>query len=271
MFLLGYVLTLVMGVSLGLLGGGGSILTVPILTYLFGINAVSATAYSLFIVGLASLVGAYGKFREGLVNLRVALIFATPGFAGVFVARAFLIPSIPEQIAEWGGFSLTKDVLIMLLFAVMMILASFSMIRNKNSKGDSIKSDDLTQVVNMKPLSYPLIAVEGLVVGLLTGFVGAGGGFLIIPVLVVLADLSMKVAVGTSLVIIALKSLLGFVGDVMVNPHIEWSFLLILSVISVVGIYAGSHLSRFVPDEKLKVSFGYFVLIMGSYILYQQF
>lgn len=268
MELLGYVLTLVMGVSLGLLGGGGSILTVPILTYLFGLNAVSATAYSLFIVGLASMVGAIGKMREGLVNLKVALVFAAPGFVGVFLARAYLIPWLPDEILSVSGFTLTKSMLIMLVFSVMMILASFSMIRDKKPKVDTQNSVEGEST--KKALNYPIIGVEGLAVGLLTGFVGAGGGFLIIPVLVVMAGLSMKVAVGTSLVIIGLKSLLGFIGDVMVNPEIDWGFLLVLSLISVVGIFLGSFLSRFIAEKKLKVSFGYFVLAMGAWILFQQ-
>ncbi|NCN40009.1 sulfite exporter TauE/SafE family protein [bacterium] len=264
MEMLGYIFTLVMGVSLGLLGGGGSILTVPILIYLFKVNAVEATAYSLFIVGLASGFGAIGKMRDGLVNFKVGATFAVPGFLGVFVSRAYLIPSLPEKIYEFGSFEITKEVLIMLVFSIMMILASFSMIKGRKDR-KSVQSGSHPQ-----PMNFPLIAVEGLVVGALTGFVGAGGGFLIIPALVVLAKLPMKMAVGTSLVIISFKSLLGFIGDVMVNPNIQWTFLIALSVISVVGIFIGSHFSKKVPEATLKKGFGYFVLVMGAFILYQQ-
>ncbi len=260
---LGYLATVVMGVSLGLMGGGGSILIVPILIYLFKIDAVNATAYSLFIVGLASGFGAFGKFREGLVNLKIGIVFAIPGFVGVFLTRAFVIPHLPDHIANIGSFVLTKDILILLTFAVMMILASVSMIRGNKDK--VVKSEKLPK--NNKTW---LIGVEGLVVGSLTGFVGAGGGFLIIPALVVLARVPMKMAVGTSLMIISFKSLFGFVGDVMVNPNIEWGFLLILSMLSVVGIFLGSFLSRFVSESKLKIAFGYFVLIVGTFILGQQ-
>lgn len=261
MEILGYILTLLMGISLGMLGGGGSILTVPILVYLFQIDAVSATAYSLFIVGLTSAFGAFGKFKDGYVDLKTGVIFAVPGFIGVFLARAYLVPSLPQEILNFTDFTLTKDALIMLTFAVLMIVASISMMRGRK---ETLESD---RPKEKKPLP---IAIEGLVVGLLTGFVGAGGGFLIIPALVMFGGLPMKLAVGTSLMIISAKSLLGFIGDVMVNPDIEWVFLITLSVISIVGIYIGSYLVRFVPEKKLKFSFGVFVLIMGSFILAQQ-
>lgn len=262
MELLGYLATVLMGLSLGLMGGGGSILTVPILIYLFKTDAVSATAYSLFIVGLASGVGAIGKYKEGLVNLKIGIVFAIPGFLGVFLSRAFIIPHLPKEIGHIGDFMVTKDVLIMLTFAVMMIAASISMIKGKK---ESKQADN----TNMETKVW-LIAIEGLVVGAFTGFVGAGGGFLIIPALVVLTKMPMKMAVGTSLMIISFKSLFGFMGDVLVNPNIEWGFLLILSLISVVGIFVGSYLSRFVPEQKLKKAFGIFVLLMGTFILGQQ-
>lgn len=261
MMILGYVFTLVMGVSLGMLGGGGSILTVPILIYLFGVNAVHATAYSLFIVGLSSAFGGAKKMQEGDVVLPIAVTFAIPGFIGVFLSRAFVIPWLPDTILSTASFTLSKDALIMLVFAVMMILASVSMIRGR-------KSDDAAKKEVKK--NYALIALEGLGVGLLTGFVGAGGGFLIIPALVVLAGLPMKKAVGTSLVIIAAKSLLGFIGDVLRTPGIDWSLLIVLSVISIVGIFLGSHLVKYVPENRLKKAFGVFVLLMGTFILGQQ-
>lgn len=263
MEILGYLLTLLVGVALGLLGGGGSILIVPILIYLFKLNPVNATAYSLFIVGIAAGFGAFGKMKDGLVNFPIGVTFAIPGFLGVFLSRAYIIPLLPEVITEVGDFTLTKSTLIMLVFAVMMMVASISMIRVKKEKADKNKSGD-------QSINYPLIGIEGLVVGAFTGFVGAGGGFLIIPALVALAHLPIKVAVGTSLMIISFNSLLGFLGDVMVNPNIEWRFLMILSAISIFGIFIGSHFSKKVPEKALKKGFGYFVLIMGVFILYKQ-
>lgn len=261
MEIIGYFLTLIMGITLGMLGGGGSILTVPILVYVFQIDVVNATAYSLFIVGLAAGIGSIGKFRENTVDVRTGIIFAIPGFIGVFLARAYLVPTLPSSLGIFAGIEFTKGLIIMGVFAIMMILASVSMMQDRK------KESTLTQKQAKKVLP---IAIEGLIVGLLTGFVGAGGGFLIIPALVVFGGLPMKIAVGTSLMIISAKSLLGFLGDIMVNPHIDWLFLITLSIISIFGIFIGSYLVRFVPEKKLKFAFGVFVLLIGTAILGQQ-
>ncbi len=254
--ILAYFGALLIGITLGLVGGGGSILTVPILVYILGTNPVLATAYSLFVVGSAALVGAVQNFRKGLVDVRTAIVFGIPAFIGVYATRAFLIPAIPDVLFTVGDFVLTKDIGIMLFFAIIMLLASVSMIRGRKDNGTD------GQVV----YNYPLIIVEGIVVGVLTGIVGAGGGFLIIPALVLLAKLPMKKAVGTSLLIIAFKSLIGFLGDVQ-NLTIEWSFLLGFTVIAVLGIFAGMYMSNFIEGHKLKKGFGWFVLVMAVYII----
>ncbi|WP_439152039.1 sulfite exporter TauE/SafE family protein [Winogradskyella sp.] len=256
----GYIGALVIGVVLGLIGGGGSILTVPILVYLLFINPVTATAYSLFVVGVSSLVGAIRNIQKGLVDFRTAIVFAIPAFIAVYIARKYLVPAIPETIFTMGDFSVTKNIAIMLFFALVMLVASISMIRNKRAD-----SDEETEI----SYNYPLIIIEGLLVGLITGIVGAGGGFLIIPALVLLAKLPMKKAVATSLLIIAIKSLIGFIGDVE-NLEIDWSFLLIFTSISVVGIFLGIYLSNFIEGKKLKKGFGWFVLLMGIYIIYKE-
>lgn len=262
MIVLGYLGAMITGFSLGLIGGGGSILIVPVLVYLFGISPSLATAYSLFVVGLASLVGAAKYAKSGLVDYKTAAIFAAPSFVGVFLARRYLVPAIPERIAEIGSLSLTRDSLIMLVFAVVMLMASFSMIRKKAGP-----DGDETKAVSY---NFKMIALEGLVVGGVTGFVGAGGGFLIIPALVILAKLPMKLAIGTSLIIIAVKSLLGFLGD-LGGPHeIDWLFLLRVSGVAMVGIFLGTYASRFIPGKKLQPAFGWFVLVMGIYIITRQ-
>ncbi len=257
--LISYIAAIVIGFTLGLIGGGGSILTVPALVYLSGINPVLATAYSLFIVGAASLVGSVSYMRQGLVSYKTALVFAIPSFIAVYVTRRWIVPAIPEQIAQWGSFMLTKDIAVMVFFAIIMALASFSMIRSKKEAGQE----------GGIHYNYPMILLEGAVVGVLTGLVGAGGGFLIIPALVILARLPMKLAVGTSLLIIAAKSLIGFTGD-LGTQTIDWSFLLIFTAISVVGIFIGTYTSRFVPNKKLKTGFGWFVLVMAAYILIKE-
>lgn len=257
----GFLASILIGVALGLIGGGGSILTVPVLVYLFHIDAVLATAYSLFIVGLTSAVGSVTYFNKGLVNIKTAIVFGIPSIIAVFATRALIVPAIPKEILTIGEFVLTKSILMMLLFAVLMIAASYSMIK-KDKK--SIDSDSQPQKFN-----YPLILIEGAVVGVLTGLVGAGGGFLIIPALVVLSKLPMKEAVGTSLVIIAAKSLIGFFGEGG-ETVIDWVFLAKISSFAIVGIFIGAALSKKIDGAKLKPAFGWFVLVMGIYIIVKE-
>jgi hypothetical protein len=257
MEIIGYFAALLIGTSLGLIGGGGSILTVPVLVYLFHVNPVLATAYSLFIVGATSLVGAFPKYKEGEVNIKTAILFGIPSIAAVYATRAFIVPAIPHHVFSIGGFAVTKSILMMVLFAVLMVFASISMIRNKKSKAEE---------VGVQQFNYPLILVEGAIVGLLTGLVGAGGGFLIIPALVLLSKLPMKQAVGTSLLIIAAKSLIGFTGD-LGKQTIDWTLLLSITALAIVGIFIGNALSKKVSADKLKKGFGWFVLVMGLYII----
>jgi hypothetical protein len=255
--IIGYLSSVLIGISLGLIGGGGSILTVPVLVYLIGTDPVTATAYSLFVVGAASLVGSYDYFKKGLVNIKTALIFGAPAIAAVYFTRKVMVPMIPEELFTVGAFVFTKNIGVMVLFAILMIAASVSMIRGRKDAEESTEE---------QKFNYPLILAEGVLVGILTGLVGAGGGFLIIPALVVLSKLPMKQAVGTSLVIIASKSLIGFLGDVA-NREIDWTFLLSFTAIAVVGIFVGSALSNKISGAKLKPAFGWFVLIMGVFIL----
>ena len=274
MEIIGYIGAILMGLSLGLIGGGGSILTVPILVYLFQVDAVLATAYSLFIVGLTSLVGSFSHIKLGNVHWRTAIVFGIPSIISVFLTRSYLVPRIPDPIMTFGqdpsgGATLviTKSVGLLLLFAVIMVMAAYSMIKPSKKSG----TDTLSNTEDVQPqFNYPLILAEGAIVGVVTGLVGAGGGFLIIPALVLLAKLPMKQAVGTSLMIIAAKSLIGFVGDMRGNEVIDWSFLGVFSSIAVVGILFGSWLSKRIPGEKLKPTFGWFVLVMGTYIIIKE-
>jgi uncharacterized membrane protein YfcA len=258
--ILGYIGALIIGIVLGLIGGGGSILTVPILVYLLVINPVTATAYSLFVVGVSAAFGAIQNIKKGLVDFKTAFVFAVPAFIAVYSTRKYVVQAIPDEIFSFGNFILTKDIAIMVFFAIIMLLASVSMIRTRK---------ETAQIPEVVKFNYPLITIEGFVVGILTGLVGAGGGFLIIPALVLLAKLPMKKAVATSLLIIAVKSLIGFIGDIE-NLDIDWKFLLSFTAISVVGIFIGSYLSNFINGKKLKKGFGYFVLIMGIYIIFKE-
>jgi uncharacterized protein len=258
MEIIGYIASILVGFILGLLGGGGSILSIPILVYLFNIDPVRASAYSLFIVGVTSFVGAVPKYREHLVNLRTGIVFGIPSVAAIFTTRKWIIPMIPETITTIGDLVLTKRILILGIFAILMIAASFAMI--KGSK----------EVQNEEgKFRLPLIFIEGSIIGLLTGLVGAGGGFLIIPALVFLTGLKFKTAVGTSLFIIAINSLMGFLGDAL-NYQMDWRFLLTITCLAIFGILIGNKVQRRFSSQKLRKAFGWMILAMGCYILIRE-
>jgi hypothetical protein len=259
MDIVGYFAAILVGVSLGLIGGGGSILVVPILVYLFDVESVLATAYSLFVVGATSAVGSFSYFQKGLINFKTALIFGIPSVIAVFSTRAYILPALPQEIFHWGTFVLTKSLFMMLFFAILMIFASYSMIKPSSS-------EVIVALPQPLRLNYPLILLQGAGEGFLTGLVGAGGGFLIIPVLVVMSKISMKEAIGTSLAIIAGKSLIGF-GAGIHHVSIAWNFLWTITGFSMIGILVGFALSKKIDGAKLKPIFGWFVLCMGIYVL----
>ena len=260
--ILGFIGALIIGLVLGLTGGGGSILTVPVFVYILHINPVTATAYSLFVVGSSSAVGAIDNFNKGRIDFKSSMIFALPAVVAIFSTRKYLLPAIPHHITNIGSFELNKDLMIMSFFAVLMLIASASMILKK--KKECIDCDN-------KPTETKngLMIVLGALTGLVTGLVGAGGGFIIVPILVFLAGLNMKEAVGTSLFIIAINSIIGFLGD-LGHMEIDWVFLILFTIISIVGIFFGIYLSRFINSHKLKKAFGWMVLVMGIYILWME-
>lgn len=255
---IGYIGALIVGLVLGLIGGGGSILTVPLLVYLLGYNPVVATAYSLFVVGTTSMVGTYQKFKKGLVDFKTGLAFSFPSFIAVYLSRRFFVPGIPETLFSLGNFQLSKGMGIMIFFAIIMFLASLSMIKNGKEKQVAPESQH-----------YYKTFLQGLTIGTITGIIGAGGGFLYVPALVLWAKIPMKKAVGTSLIIVSINSLIGFLGDVQ-TLDIEWTFLLTFTAISILGILIGGLLSKYISGKKLKKSFGFFVLIMAVYIIFKE-
>jgi len=258
----GYLAAVLIGITLGLFGAGGSILTLPVLYYLFHVDAELGTAYSLFIVGATALAGTVPNMFRKTIHYRAALIFGLPSIAAVYVTRAYLLRAIPDPVLQVNSFILSKDIALLSFFALLMIFAAISMIR---SNGKHPPDED-----KIKKYNYPMIFLEGVVVGTITGLVGAGGGFLIIPALVLFAGLPMRLAVGTSLLIIAVKSLLGFIGDIQADQPIEWGFLLFFTALTIVGILAGTYFGKFVSAAKLRSSFGWFVLIMGLIILMEE-
>ncbi len=265
MQIVGFFLAALVGISLGLIGGGGSILTVPILVYVMGVNPILATSYSLFIVGSTSMVGAFNNWRKGFVQIKTALLFGISSITTVFITRKFIVPVIPKHILTVGRFDLTEDILTMVLFAILMLVASIAMIKNGNKK----EVAQTTENLKAKKINLPKLLLYGIAIGLATGLLGAGGGFLLIPTLVLLVGLPMKQAVGTSLLIIALNSLIGFTGD-LGHLVMDWIFLGKITLIAVGGIFVGGYLSKKIDGAKLKKAFGWFVLIMGIYILIKE-
>ena len=254
----GYIASLFIGISLGLIGGGGSILTVPVLVYLFAISPTIAISYSLFIVGFTSLIGSFYYYRKGLVNFKTVLLFGSSSITTVFIARKFIIPFLPDVFFRIGSFSVTHSLFVMVVFAILMLAASVSMIRSRKIVAEKQSKE--------KPW---MLIVYGVLIGLVTGFLGAGGGFLLIPALVFLMKLPMKEAIGTSLLIIALNSLIGFLGDI--GRHaIDWSFITIVSAIAIAGIFIGGYFNKKVNADRLKKGFGWFVLVMGIYIIVKE-
>ncbi|WDF54175.1 sulfite exporter TauE/SafE family protein [Mucilaginibacter sp. KACC 22063] len=261
MHTIAYFASALIGISLGLIGGGGSIMTVPVLVYFFGTTPLLATSYSLFIVGSTSLVGAINNYRKGFVSIKTALLFGTSSIITVFLTRKFIIPLIPKQILVVGNFQLTSNILTMVLFAILMVFAASAMISNGSQRN---KIEPGSKKLNvLKLLGY------GVGIGLATGMLGAGGGFLLIPTLVLLVGLPMKEAVGTSLLIIALNSLIGFAGDIG-HFNIDWLLLFRITAIAVAGIFVGSYIGKSIDGSKLKKGFGWFVLVMGIYIIVKE-
>lgn len=260
---LAYISAIIIGISLGLIGAGGSILTVPVLVYLVHIDPVLATAYSLFVVGSTALVGGVQNALKKRVDYRTVVLFGIPSILSVYATRAWIMPAIPEQIDLFNSFIIPKGTGLLVFFAVLMIITSISMLRSKKTEDRKIENFG-------KSHNYGLIMFEGIGVGMLTGLVGAGGGFLIIPALVLLAGLEMKIAVGTSLFIIAAKSLIGFTGDLQTGSAIDWYFLLLFTGCSVSGIFIGIWLNNYIDGKKLKKGFGWFVLVMGIYMIVKE-
>lgn len=263
--IIGYILAAFMGLTLGLIGGGGSILTVPILVYVLGINPVKSTSYSLLVVGSAALFGAFRYHFKGLIQYKAAALFGLPSLASVYLTRLYLMPAIPDEILSIQGFLMTKAILIMVLFSSLMVVTAYFMIRSNGKPALSQGNKSLT----LKHTCF--IALEGSVVGLVTGIVGAGGGFLIVPALVLLVGLPMKEAVATSLLIIALKSLAGVVGDLQAHVSFDWLLLSYFLGFTLGGMFLGTYLAPRVSDTKLKKAFGWFVFVLGVAMLGEQF
>lgn len=264
MEIIGYILALFIGLSLGLVGSGGTILALPIFVYFFKIKDMqTATHYSMFVVGVTAFVGAFKKYQEKLVDIKTAVYFLIPSLISLFLTRKVILPVLPNAFIHTDNFILTKDTFLLLLFAVVMLFASISMIKNARQKD----VDCFVKIPNADSnhLKTTLIAV---LVGSLTALLGAGGGFLIIPTLTLLKEHCMKRAIGTSLIIITVNSLIGFLGDI--HADIAWKMIILFTCIAVAGMIIGIKISEKISGEKLKKIFGITVLIMGIYIIIKE-
>jgi uncharacterized protein len=254
-----WICAVAIGTIIGLLGGGGAILAMPVMVYLMGYPPKVAAAYSLFVVGVVAFFGSIRHIRRKEISFQSILYFALPGMSMSFLTRRYIVPQVPDKIATLGELVITKDLLIMVLFAFIMLIAGWSMLRK-------IKDGPRKRLLPIE-MTWLAIGSWGLVVGFISGMVGAGGGFMIIPILVVLMELPIKTAMGTSLAIITIQSLTGFSGDILAQTPIDWGFIMRFTAFAMLGMWAGSTIAQKSKPEKLKKAFGVFVMLMGLLIV----
>lgn len=252
-----YFLALLTGIVLGLVGSGGSIVTMPILVYVFGISAITATTYSLFIVGTAAFAGTIQNVVKRQVDFRSTLVFSTLSIISVVLTRRFVLHQLPDYIPLFSKWTIHTDTAIMVAFSVLMFGAAYSLISGQN--------------FNSRPgKNLPLLGLSGLLIGIVTALVGAGGGFLIIPSLVLFGGLAMREAIGTSLSIITINSFSGVISDASYLDEIDWIFLLEFSALAVLGIFIGHRLGKMFSSPNLKKIFAGFIVLMATYILIKE-
>lgn len=259
MEIIGYCLSVLIGFSLGLIGGGGSILTVPVLVFFFNIDPAMATTYSLFVVGIAAIAGSFNHYRMNNISYKTVLLFGIPSVIVLFVMRHWLLSMIPPVIFHSSKFTVTKSSFILGVFAALMLIAGWTMIRQK--KYTPLKEKQ----------SFARLMMQGAITGAVTGFIGIGGGFIIVPSLVLFAGLPMKKAIGTSLTIITINCIVGLLGNIEAASSVNLLFLTIFSLCAIAGIIAGTQATRYIPDKKLKPVFGWIILVMSLVVMVRIF
>lgn len=258
--ILGYFLILIVGITLGMMGSGGSILTVPTLVYTLGIAPSDATTYSLFLIGMTSIFASYTKFKNKEIDFGLVLRFGLPSMVSIFLTRSFILPLIPEFIEIPFLGEISTDTLLMMLFSVVMVAAGWNMMRKKsdNEVVDEMKKSNGS-------LGLILLAIS---IGFLSGILGAGGGFLIIPSLMIFAKVSLRKAIAASIVIVMLNSLIGFAGDYQQFSTLNYQILGFLLIFSVVGVFLGNYWGKKIQTQTLQRGFGYFVLALGFLLFF---
>jgi uncharacterized membrane protein YfcA len=257
-----YTASVVIGLCLGLIGAGGSILTIPVFVYILKTDPAISTVYSMFIVGICSLTGSILSFFKKLVDLKAAILFGMPSVAGVFIARKLIFPAFPEKLFSIHSFAVSKDFFIMISLAVIMFFISVKMLRKK-CKAIIIADDEDKR-------RAALFLLQGIITGIISGLLGVGGGFLIVPALLLWLRLPMKTAIGTTLFIITINSVAGFVSS-YTSVFIEWPLLVKFALGAIAGILAGTKLSEKIQADNLKKALGWFIIVTSVYVLFKQF
>lgn len=268
MFTVASLCALLIGLTLGIFGAGGSILTVPVLHYLVGLDALAATSTSLIIVGVTALAAAILYAKQGKVHLPSGLAFAIPSIAGMALVRTLVMPQLPQQISLFD-LAIDRDLLIIIPFSVVMLAAALAMVRNSSKRLTQQPEPNTMPDTRSRPQMIPAI-LSGFIVGGISGFVGAGGGFMVIPALHLLLQLPMSSAVGTSLMVIAINSSSGAISDYLAGSPANYSLAALMSLLSLAGMLAGVKFSKRIDGAKLKRSFGYFLVAMAVVILLKE-
>ena len=230
--------------------------------YVSYIEPLEATSYTLFIVGISALFGTVRNISSRLIDFKVLLFFGLPSLLSVYLTRYFILPGLPEELFEFVGFKVSKDLFLITFLAFLMIIAALSMLHPKKIDDSNVEFSSVQ--------SFLFILILGFVVGIITGFVGAGGGFLIIPALVNFCKLPVKKAIATSLAIIAINAIIGFLGDINKGVIVDYNLLFYFSISSLIGTFIGLYLSKSIRENQLKILFGWFVLIMGVFIFVKE-
>lgn len=259
--LAGFTGALLTGLILGLLGGGGALLSIPVLVYLFHLDASVATGYSLFLVAVTASIGAVQNIRKKMVDYQAVLYYGIPSVISVYCMRRFVMPNLPDVILNIGNYAVGKNHFILFILSIVMFGAGYKMFTAK----DSPQENEVPH-----PNQYIKLMLLAMMIGSFLGLVGAGGGFLMIPALVYFANLPMKRAVSTSLVLVAVNSFIGFLGDVHSNQNMDWKFLMLFSAFSVVGVFVGFYLQSKIDGQRLKKYFGGFMMLMAVFIVMKE-
>lgn len=259
MHVAGYCLSVFIGFSLGLIGGGGSILTIPVLVFFFNIDPELATTYSLFIVGLTAISGSIPHHQMKAIDSKTIFMFGIPSVIVLFIVRRWVLLLIPATLFHFGSLTITKPLFIMIIFSAIMLIAGWSMIRKEPYTPSKEKQRS------------PRLILQGCITGAITGFIGVGGGFIIVPSLVLFAGLPVKKAIGNSLIIITVNCLVGILGNLHDTKSLDYLFLSTFALFAIAGILAGTWAIRFIPDKKLKPVFGWIIMAMSIVVFIRIF